>query len=285
MGCLSRRAAQLEAVGQAVVPDFSTEVACIMKRKDEEYCKSAFDVFLRRHYRQDEIEWTASEAPDFYLTLRNQSFGVEITTLVETVRAGPRKWLSLIDVLRAFQDTVADVEKRARHDCVLQGAYAIAFGEPIDGFGKWKNILKKELLDYIRNTQTLAQAPEKTIFNHGGQRCSIVKVGNSFTRIQMLGPTGAIYVDGIGQEICHLLSETLKVKKIDKLAHLTLPKVLLILDQYGFGSYGLKNPQVRELCSSRLPELASFHTVFIVEDNDESLVLSSKDDQWVEIVR
>lgn len=254
-----------------------------MKRKDEEYCKSAIDTFLRRQYRQDEIKWEAYEAPDFYLALRNQLFGVEITTLVETVRAGPLKPLSSIDVLRAFQDTVADVEKRARHDGVLQGAYAIAFGEPIDDFGKSKNILKEELLDYVRTTKTLAQAPKKTIFNHGGQRCSIVKVGNFFTRIQMLGPAGAIYVEGIGPEICHLLSETLKVK-IGKLAHRSLPKVLLILDKYGFGSYGLKNSQVRELCISRLPELANFHTVFIVEDNDESFVLSSKDDQWVEIV-
>jgi hypothetical protein len=91
----------------------------------------------------------------------------------------------------------------------------------------------------------------------------------------MLGPTGAINVEGVAREICHLLSEVLKVK-IGKLAHLSLLKVLLILDQYGFGSYGLKNPQVRELCVSRLPELAHFHTVFIVEDNDEGFVLSSR---------
>ncbi len=97
----------------------------------------------------------------------------------------------------------------------------------------------------------------------------------------MLGPTEATCVEGIAREICHLLSEVLTVK-IRKLARLSLPRVLLIFDQYGFGSYGLKNPRVRGLCVSGLPELANFHTVFIVEDNDEGFVLSSQDGQWAD---
>ncbi len=118
-----------------------------MKAKNEEYCKSTFDTFLRAYYTHDEVAWRPGcEPPDYYLSLQGQLFDVEVTTLVGMVKRGSPKPLSWIGVLHAFQDTVADVEKLARHDDVLHGAYAIAFGEPIDDFGKWKYALKRDLL-------------------------------------------------------------------------------------------------------------------------------------------
>ena len=57
-----------------------------MKSKSEELCKSCFDKYLREQLPDSNVVWEdveqRYEPPDFYLTIDNAKYAVEVTILI-----------------------------------------------------------------------------------------------------------------------------------------------------------------------------------------------------------
>jgi hypothetical protein len=93
--------------------------------------------------------------------------------------------------------------------------------------------------------------------------------------VSTVGPTTAFgYEVEFKREACSLLANVLS-NKARKLAHLSFPLVLLVLNEYAI----IESWHYKE-CIPDLTALRHFHTVFIVDDEARGYVLCTKNDGW-----
>jgi len=157
----------------------------------------------------------------------------------------------------------------------LNGAYLIAFPAPVDDFASLKEQLLEDALRYIRSTQTMTSAPKKVILTQSGHvQCSVQKLHSSPNQVGLGGPGNAKWKDEAAEEICTLLQERLHNKR-HKLRNVSLPKILLLYNEYHFANLAMFAD-----CLPGLSELTGFHTVFVVHGGG-GFVLYSKDEKWL----
>jgi len=250
-----------------------------MKRADEEHCKAQFDAFVKQFFTPSQVTWEEvaqqDEPPDYYLFLDTTKFAVEVTTSVERLSVGTQSPLPtrvIVEFLRRF---VKEVERVARAKSYLQGCYLVSFSRPIDDFAAIRDELQTNLLEYIRRTHSLEQAPcrivfEKAVSQQRPQQCSIQKVHSNADQIVMGGPTRAKWEGDIAQDVYDLLSESLD-SKVGKLQDIAGPKILLLRDEYLFA-----DREMYEQCVSSLRSIGHFHTVFVVQGSDGGFLLYSR---------
>jgi hypothetical protein len=254
-----------------------------MKRDDEEVCRSAFNRFLLEWFDPGSIQWeeVTRDPPDFHLDIEGRRFAVEVTQVMEGLELDSRS-VSSLGVTVFLQRLVEEVEGSAVEGGFLRGAYVLECSEPLDSYAHLKRkrgSLVDRLVEYIQATQTAKSAPREVVFQRSSCWVAITKVHSASTEIRLL-ETGAMFGDGIAAQLCKLVERQVaeKAKKLSDIAH---PKILLLYDAYGFHSYGFGDSEARETCVSRLaPVLETFHTVFWVRDEDNGLVLYSKDETW-----
>ena len=135
-------------------------------RENEENCKSAFDVFLRRHYQDNDIAWQGGkEPPDYYLTLCGTIYAVEVTSLFEDIKLGDKTG-SILTFMKAVPNFLKQIEQEAKQKGILNGAYIVGY-KPLDNFGKQKKGISKRIIAYLRATQSVSFAPAEKIIGSG----------------------------------------------------------------------------------------------------------------------
>ena len=224
-----------------------------------------------------ETEWCEvrqqDEPPDYYLAVDGTEYAVEVSTLMETLSVGALS-LPHAAIVKSLWTFVDEVQAHAERAALLRGTYVVGFLEPIDGFAAVKDEIRSALLAYLKDTQALRTAPERTVFDRGAQRCSIQKIHNLANKIEKAGPMTVKWEGGAAPEICTILEERLADKK-HKLRAIAKPKILLLLDWYHFA-----HAKMFLECVPRLPCLSCFHTVFVIRSESGNFVLHSENSGW-----
>lgn len=246
-----------------------------MRREDEEFCKDTFDKFLSGFFNPTEIVWKdGNDPPDYDLYLGGRKFAVEVTTIVEEkTQIGSRR-LSPVTIIVSFGRLKEEVKQIASDKGFLNGFYAITYSGPFDNFKSIKKTLKHNLLEYIRTTRVLRDAPEKIIFQQNDQWCRIRKLHNRSNKIAIVRKPIAKWENQIPIELSQLLQETLR-EKSNKLRKIEHQKILLLYD-----AYPLSSPDTYKNCVSHLTSLDAFHTIFIAQNREDGFILFSKDEIW-----
>ncbi|NOZ30109.1 MAG: hypothetical protein GXP39_18920 [Chloroflexi bacterium] len=250
-----------------------------MKSKSEKICKLKFDEFVRERSSCKSILWECvahkHEPPDYFLHLDDTKYAVEVTTLVGKTKIGPLK-LSQIGIIASLWQIVDEVEVNARSGNFLHGAYLVSFSQPITNLRDIQDQLSRDLLAYVKTTQSMSAAPEQVVFESAGQKCTIRKLHDQKSYIGKAGPGREKWEDEIVEEVCSLLEERI-CSKHHKLSRITDPKILLLYDAYHFA-----NMEIYKRCAYKISSLLTlFHTVFIVQSNRDSFTLSSINTDWL----
>jgi len=255
-----------------------------MKREDEEFCKAQFDTFVKQFFTLPEVTWEEvaqrDEPPDYYVCLGNTRFAVEVTTLMELVSVGTSSPLPHFQIHRLLEKFVDNVEEIAGKAGYLQGNYLVSFSTPIDNFSDVQDEIRDKLLGYIQNTSDTETSPLEIVFERivpqqRPQQCGIQKLGNKPNRVVEGGPVWVKWEGEAAEGICDLLNESLDTKA-GKLKGIGEPKILVLLDEYRFA-----DRQMYEDCARRLSSLAHFHTVFVVQGQNEGFPLHSRNYDWL----
>ena len=251
------------------------------KRDDEELCRAVFDTYLLTLFASEEIIWTPveqqDEPPDFYLELAGENYAVEVTSLIEKMRMGGGIERPFFSTLFPLKELIDGVSIRALQDNNLKGGYIVVFKEPFDNFGKIKSKLEEGLLAYILKTKDEVSDSEETIYSKFNRVCTIEKVHNE---VRMLWNRGGINIDGMESDICRLAKEAIQ-EKAHRLRNISLPKIILLYDLYGFSEYNLSNPLIRKRCAKALAnQCRSFKAIFVIRDDRKGFVFYPEEMEW-----
>jgi hypothetical protein len=256
----------------------------VKKRDDEELCKSVFNTYLLTLFASEEIIWTPvkqkDEPPDFYLELAGENYAVEVTSLIEKMRMGGGIALPYFSTFFPLKQLVDEVSIRARKDDCLQGGYLVVFKEPFENFGNIKSRLEEGLLDYILKTKDEASAPESTIYKKFDRVCTITKVHNQTNEVNTFWNRDGINIDGMESGICHLAKKAIQEKE-HLLRNISLPKIILLYDLYGFGEYNLSSHRIRKRCAEALADqFRAFKAIFVIRDDKKGFVFYPEKMEW-----
>jgi len=129
-----------------------------MKKRQERVAMIELDRWLRRTFPTKSISWSeiSDPHPDWYLTIDNDSYGVEATTIVPKVKAGKSLVLEP-SISASIGDFIDEVESKAISRGILSGGYAIALGH-IPGGRKSRERISSAILDYIEQTKEMQSA-------------------------------------------------------------------------------------------------------------------------------
>jgi hypothetical protein len=249
-----------------------------MTRIDEEFCKSKFDVFIGQFSSSSSRKWTngpKNQPPDFYLALNDLSYAVEVTRLQDEVEHELEAWL---------EKFTSEIKQIAEQKGYLRGLYDIKFARRIDKhkFHKVQKTLRSSLLEYIKSTHDLQEAPEEKIIQFNkSQFCSITKhpvepsVSNDTNDVgwSLLGLPGESQLEK-SRKIYNLIEQSV-TRKIYLLRGIDKSKILLLYDLYHapIEAYQACKPKLSAL-------LSSFHTIFIVQSESEGFILHSENHHW-----
>lgn len=272
-------------------------------REDEELCKHCFDRYLVDKLGSRGIRWRpGDEPPDYYLNVESREFAVEIRGLVGRTSTDSGSSISDIGYSASVKRLCERIQTAATQEGILSGFYVIHFEGPFDHFGKAKKLVEKGALDYIEYTQSRSNAPWCMIFapdraamkkvhitpdeiasiSGASARwmpgsCSIKKFGSSRDLIAetLTARDWSMWEGEMLAQACSLLQEAICEKK-DKLKHITMvPKILLLLDQWP-----LAEPLIYQRCIGRVDFLDSFHSIFIVESQNEGYFVQTQERSW-----
>lgn len=248
------------------------------KRKDEEFCKTKFDEFIKKISKAGSIRWEdvdqKDEPPDYYLYLNDVKYAVEISALIEKIDIGNRILPHFV-IISSLRKLVDEVETEARKKRFLKGTYIVKFSQPINNLEKVGNHLFNNLLTHIKATQYKNTSAEYTVFKQGIRKCTIEKLNDLDNKIYKMGPNQAKWGGEIAKEICALLEERL-IEKYSLLRGTLDPKILLLYDAYYFAE-----PKVFKACLNKLSHLDFFHTIFITKGEGPGWILYSENKSWL----
>ncbi len=249
-----------------------------MMRQDEVFAKEIFNSFLEK-VTIDLIIWkdgNQNEPPDFYLSIGNNEFVVEVTALMQHVKVQEQNVpiLALSESLKRF---VGKIEKKALEAEILNGTYYVIFDNWYGDFQEVSKKLSQDILDFILETQSAPQIASTPIEIDFVNYCSIEKTPKSGNRVQIrMYPATGMFMEAARRETRKLL-ESMIVNKSKKLRELTQPKILLLIAQ----SYFVDAEKFSELAKDL--DLSGFHTVFLIDvyDPDRSYILHSINADWL----
>jgi hypothetical protein len=247
-----------------------------MKSESEEFCKVSFDTHLRKIIPTSNLLWTEvaqkAEPPDYYLSVNDKKYAVEVTILIQKMGVGAKNHLP-VGIIRDLLDKFVkeEVELVAREGGYLRGAYLVSFSKPITNFSEVKGQMKTQLLSYISETLTVSKASPKVIYKNSKEECKIEKLHSKDDKVVMGGPFILKWEGEVLAEAEQILNERLEEKKY-RLRNICLSKILLLHDKYLFA-----NRETYKACISEAPYIHSFHTVFVTGSLVEGEILFSHD--------
>lgn len=247
----------------------------------ESYTKNIFHAYLEKLSLYKKIEWTpkpkgVNSAPDYHLTLDGNSFSVEVTEINKKQRDGiePKTFVS------SRKRFINLVKKEATRQNLLKGTYDIFFLMPwsAEMDKKTQGFLKREIFEYLKNTQESVDEAPKDIFLNYRRICQVFKISSSSNDIQ------SFFVDGgwpasneMQDHVCKMLQDAIDIK-IKRLNHFSIrpPRILVL-----YNNYLLSSPEIFKNCFGKIENASFYHTIFIVmEPKEMSFILYSSCSNW-----
>ncbi|MGD0992904.1 MAG: hypothetical protein ABR998_10575 [Gemmatimonadales bacterium] len=242
-------------------------------RLDEQFAVRAFDGFLDKVGSAPALWSPGDEPPDRYLTVHGEKFAVEITEVMESVHLGNG---SMPDrgVNAALLRFASEVESEAIKQRILSGQYLMSL-EPIPRMAVHRDRLLTAALEYIGETVRLDVAEDALLESfENGAMIHIKKVSPKGQAVlHMTGPADAKWGGQIMHDISTLVPAAIALKSA-KLANISLPKILLLIDGYVYA-------RAEEWeASVNWAGRHSFHTIARVHSERQCQVLFSRDARW-----
>jgi len=259
-----------------------------MNWDDEKFCQDSFDVYLRKQLQTSGIAWKrvprGDDPPDFYVTLGQNTFAVEVTRteIMENAVIGVGQ-VRMQTYLSSHIRLVKEIEASARESGALSGTYAVLFRSPMSAsrFRQAKKDAVKQALDYIQRTHSVDNSPNEAILHQGQPVCWIEKLHSQSNKVREVFQ-GAAWVESpeVKDEVCQILQHALEDKKAKFEAKgEPVPKILLLLNTYDFAS-----PAMYRDCIHRVKDVDFFHSVFVVWPNGGGFLLHTSDEEWSEYI-
>jgi len=246
-------------------------------REEEEFCKDIFNKYLVNKLHLQPLNWREGEnPPECYFTLNGKDYAVEITTIMMEVTSEPKS-LSQQSFQLALRRLSKNIERAAKEQNILSGWYCLSYDDTFDNFRQARKLIKKSVLDYLKNTREDNEAPWKIIFREGRPKCEIKKLSNIPNKIITLISSPKYFKSekGIPSEACQLMQKCL-MDKMKKLGKINLPKILLLNDRYLFSE-----PHIYKKCTLDNGILEFYHSIFIVELKGNSYFIHSEEKSWI----
>ncbi len=248
-----------------------------MKPKDEEFCREAFDGFLRKHLAKEEPRWDGvkqcDEPPDYYLDIGTDRFAVEVTSIVDYITVnGSEK--SSVGIAAGLVEFCKERGQEALDEGVLHGCYEL-FLEPMNNLGARKQEIKKRVFDYMRRTAHVKKADPEVLAQDGHNIIQIEKWSDQPNCLEPSTSPGGVEWGSPKEEVRKLLVGVLR-NKCEKLRKVSRPWILLLLDRYN-----LAEP-ADWLDAAQTLSFDGFHTVACVWDDQSTLFLHSQKKCWID---
>ena len=249
-----------------------------MKRKDEEIAKTEFDTLLRTNMGIGNIAWNEvqqiDEPPDFYLLIDRERYAVEVTSVFDEIEVNDMG-LPSIAISASISKLVNDVEREAKLKFWLQGGYLVAI-EPLENFTSIKEHLKRSMLRYIQQTQSLSNANKYYLLGedvNDGVYIQKINSGKNYVGEAISFPAKW---EGESLEELSILIERVLENKIKKLANVKEPKILLIWDAFNY----LKDSHWKRLLQ-KASQKTFFHTICRISPSTKSSIIYSVYAEWI----
>lgn len=263
-----------------------------MASNRESFCADAFDQFLEVQLQLHNRTWIdrsskQQDPPDYILTVNGDDFAVEITTtrVLRDVSIGAGQ-IGEETYEHSHTNFIDELDSTARQSGILHGTYVVAFRKPMadSDFRRVRKNVREKLLDYIDNTKRRVTAPARSIRYQDRYVCSVEKLGTgndlvaeSFTDVAWPESTE------VKSRTCKILQTAVTEKKESFLTKsqveksvLNLPRILLLLNTYGFADRSLYSD-----CVTSIRHLNFFHSIFIVQLDGTGYVLHSQEPSWL----
>jgi hypothetical protein len=256
-----------------------------VKIEREHLCAKAFEKFLASNLNVSLPCWSlvpkSQQPPDFYLSLGEMAFAVEITS-TEVMRdaAIGGGQVREEEYELAHIALVRELETEAIRRGLLRGAYVISFPKPLvaSKFSRAKEKIILRLLEEIEQAQAL-QLPSYIHVEYQGQKvCDIQKVGEHANEIFWAFEDGGwVESSEFVSLVLSLLQHVLIVKKtkLEKKREYH-PAILLLLN-----TYPLATPEIFQRCVNQISATSYFHTIYLVNGDGTGSVLYSKEKDWI----
>jgi len=236
-------------------------------RYDEELCKEAVNELLKEYGVSPNWE-DGPDPPDYFVEVDNEKYAVEVTSIhgVTELEGNRYTWTQLRNDLLDFGQKICD---QIESEVTIKGSYILSL-PPLPSLKNQKSKILKSALNYFNSNSEITRAISKvTVFKSKNKVVDIWKIKDTGSSIipQSL-PGGALITKKEEQ-----LSERLKTaieSKIQKLKHFKYPKILVILDLYGF-------ERSKEEWEDRIPEnSANFFECIIRVQNNQAQFIKGK---------
>jgi hypothetical protein len=252
-----------------------------MKRKYEEITKIEFDRLVKSIFPNASLVWhdvpQHIEPPDWYLTLDKNLYAVEATSVVDFLSFTFENRLSVINISTTLFAFIKEIEKSAKEEGILSGAYIVSLC-PIPNFSANRKAIASHLLNYIRQTKTLQSAPEHTLGYVRHQRLSIIKEHDNKDYVYAAISMGAKWEGEAQQALLQSVSKAIS-EKAHKLRNVSEPFILLLLD--GF-QYSFMTDWTSVIASC--PDRFHFSCICRISPPDSSVIVWAKSAEWKAIL-
>jgi hypothetical protein len=203
-----------------------------MKRHHEDLTRVEFDKIAKAIFHNVALVWEDVlqylEPPDWYLTIGDARYAVEATTIVDFLQITPTSKLPAANVSQTMHAFVDEVEKLAKDQQLLSGAYIVTLC-PIPNFAENRNELRDKLLGYISETKPLSSADEYTLGYVREHRVSIKKIHDTKDYVSAGISLGVKWEGESQKDLLESVSKAL-ADKAHKLRSVANPIILLLLD-------------------------------------------------------
>lgn len=248
-------------------------------RQDEEFCQKQFDIYIKSKSSPNTISWVEGNhkvAPDYFLTVGNESFVVEVTTLMEQVPRG-KKRISAQGIYEFTREYVEKLETAALQKKILTGTYFIHFSPIQIDVHNVRRKLKNKILEFIAETQNIDKTEPMRITVDEIRYCSVQKIRGVDTKLILASyPASAKWQGDAQIEACRDLNEIVS-NKSKLLEHIESEKILLVLIRSPFVEIDyLLN------CIAQIENIQNFHTIFAVGGWENSnRIIFTKNQLWL----
>jgi hypothetical protein len=211
------------------------------------------------------------EQPDFYLSLGNLKFAVEVSGLMRQVQVGG-KLLDEETITSTLWRFVKEIEQVSLKEGFLEGAYVVDFLRPIENFGTVRRKLREEILHLIRSTRTAQSFPCR-ILTDG--RCWVSKGHLQRNAVYPVGPGDSGSEGEVTAVASGLLGQAIK-SQLDKkwVVNTALPIIIVLIDYYHLAELYMYQQHVADLSmGDRL------HSLFLIK-GDMPVLLWAKAGSW-----
>ena len=243
--------------------------------KSEIICQRSFDRYLTSRFKSSIIEWSdGAEPPDFYLTLDAKRYAVEVTALIEQIKLGPEE-VSINSISNSLWRMVDEAEREAAIRGALNGCYIVYLLEPIEKLAKRKSLIIQWILDYVVATKTDESYPQKVLLRQGGISC--IAITKRASQPSLIVPIDSIdgsdgWEGDLRATACKLLQTAITVKS-QKMSHLALPKILVLLNHFPLVDFDYYSACVPEITG-----INAFSAVFVVGVEEKGYMIHSGND-------